>query len=200
MTTRWARFTRGWIAAAVSVFVALCSHALAGGDVPGPAGVALCLAFAGMASIALAGKSLSLPRLAISVVFSQFIFHGLFSMLGAPATTTATTPRSMGDMMSAAPVHLEPLADTGMAMPAWMWLAHAVAVVVTIAALRYGERAFWALLELAKPWLLRVLFLPTAPAAGFKANPPFTSTWVPTSLADILSSLRYRGPPALTAQ
>ena len=48
MHTRWARFVRGWIVAAVSTFVAALSHTLGGGSVPGPLAVVVSLAFAGM--------------------------------------------------------------------------------------------------------------------------------------------------------
>ncbi|MES2169769.1 MAG: hypothetical protein V4479_03480 [Actinomycetota bacterium] len=196
MTTRWARFLRGWIAAAVSVFVALCSHTFAGGAVPSPAGVALCLAFAGMACLALAGKTLSLPRLALSVTFSQFIFHGAFSLLGsAPA---ATTNGSMAGGMEVHALHLQAQADAGMAMPTWMWGAHTVAAVVTIAALRYGERAFWAVLALARPFMLRMLAAVAraeTPARPGPVNP------APRLLRSrlIVSSRSLRGPPVAAA-
>ncbi len=196
MTTRWARFLRGWTAAAVSVFVALCSHALAGGDIPSPAGVALCLAFAGMACVALAGKTLSLPRLAVSVGFSQLLFHGAFSLLGsAPATAV---PGSMASTMDVHALHLEAAADSGMAMPAWMWFAHAIAAVVTIAALRYGERAFWAALALARPFVIRMLAAvartETPPRRGLAGSSPRT---LRSRL--IISSRSLRGPPAVAA-
>ncbi|MET0992153.1 MAG: hypothetical protein ABWX66_07140, partial [Lacisediminihabitans sp.] len=83
MSTRWARVVRGGIAATISVFVALCSHLLAGGDAPGLPGILLCLAFAAMICIALAGRRLSTPKLAVAVGASQFLFHGVFAMLGS---------------------------------------------------------------------------------------------------------------------
>jgi hypothetical protein len=90
MNTRWARFARGWIAAIVSLFVAACSHALAGGALPATAGLALCLAFSGAVCVLLAGKTLSLARLSIAVGLSQLPFHGLFSLLtDAPLGTPA---------------------------------------------------------------------------------------------------------------
>lgn len=59
MTTRWARFARGWIAAIVSLFAAASSHTLAGGSLPATAGIAL----SGATCVPLAGKTLSLARL-----------------------------------------------------------------------------------------------------------------------------------------
>ena len=44
MTTRWARFARGWIATIVSLFVAACSNALADGGLLATVGLALRLA------------------------------------------------------------------------------------------------------------------------------------------------------------
>jgi hypothetical protein len=193
MTTRWARFLRGWIAAAVSVFVALCSHTLAGGNVPSPVGVALCLAFAGMICIALAGKSLSLPRLAVSVGVSQFLFHGAFSLLGSAPVTGSTG--SMASTMDVQTLHLQAAADSGMAMPAWMWFAHAVAALVTIAALRYGERAFWAVLALARPFVIRMLAALTPAETPVRRAPVSPVLCAPRSRL-IVSSLSRRGPPA----
>ena len=196
MTTRWARFLRGWIAAAVSVFVALCSHALAGGDIPSPAGVVLCLAFAGMACVALAGKTLSLPRLAVSVAFSQLLFHGAFSLLGsAPATATSG---SMASAMDVHALHLETTADSGMAMPAWMWFAHGIAAVVTIAALRYGERAFWAGLALARPFVIRMLAAAARAETPPRPRPVSSSPRILRSRL-VISSRSLRGPPTVAA-
>ncbi len=196
MTTRWARFIRGWIAASVSVFVALCSHALAGGDVPSFSGIALCLAFAGMICIALAGKSLSLARLAIAVGVSQFLFHGAFSLLGSASPQAQS--QSMASGMSVQQLHLE-AADSGMSMPAWMWAGHAVAAGVTILALGFGERAFWQLLSLARPFL-RQLFTWLVPEPTVAARfVPTRSEWIPCKRL-IHSAVSRRGPPALAAQ
>jgi hypothetical protein len=200
MTTRWARFVRGWVAAAISVFVALCSHTLAGGAVPSLAGLCLCLAFSGMVCIALAGKSLSLPRLAISVLLSQFLFHGAFSLLGstAPATPTPAT-HSMSDLMSAPAVHITPLVDSGMSMPAWMWAAHGVAAIVTIAALRFGERAFWQLLALTRPLARRLLTPVVVAVTSAEPAHPIEAELLPRPRLVVVSGARRRGPPAFAA-
>ena len=204
MTTRWARFVRGWIAALVSVFIALCSHTLAGGNSPSAAGIALCMAFAAMICIALAGKSLSLPRLAISVCVSQFLFHGAFSLLGtarpeaqAQAQAQAQAP-SMTASMTMQQLHLH-AADSGMSMPAWMWVAHCIAAAVTIVALRCGERAFWRLLELARP-LMRSLFAWLAPLPALAPRfIPTRSEWIPRQRIT-RATVSRRGPPALAVR
>ncbi|MBK4346486.1 hypothetical protein [Lacisediminihabitans changchengi] len=204
MSTRWARFARGWIAAVVSVFVALCSHLLAGGDSPGLPGILLCLAFAGMICIALSGRALSTPRLTIAVGASQFLFHGVFGMLGAAPMSISGGHMDMNPQltMSAQPM-LSPLplaaADSGMAMPGWMWFAHAVAAVITVLALRFGERAFWQLLALASP-LLRMLLALARPVrvSTPPASVPAADAMLPPRLV-VLSTHRHRGPPALAA-
>ena len=188
MTTRAARAARGTVAAAVSLFVALCSHALAGGGMPGVAGIALCAAFATLVCIALTGRSLSLPRLAASVVASQFAFHALFSEFAAG--TGPVVPAMDGMHGMAVHATAQPMAHT--AMPAWMWLAHAAAALLTIAALRFGERAFWAVVTLVAPRALRMLVPTVTPPA--RPAPPRSPALVIPRLAP-LSIMRHRGPP-----
>jgi hypothetical protein len=196
MTTRWARFIRGWIAAAVSVFVALFSHTLAGGAVPSVAGVALCLAFAGMTCIALAGKSLSLPRLSLSVFISQLLFHGWFSLLGSAGTPTITSPATTPSMATEMGEHQMQLQAAGsvMTMPTWMWAAHATAAVLTVLVLRYGERAFWQLIALARPFLLSLFGWVLGTPLPMVRSVPREQESLPRRLA-IVSMLSLRGPP-----
>ena len=200
MTTRWARFARGWIAAAVSVFVALCSHVLAGGQPPSPVAVVLCLAFAGMTCIALTARSLSVPRLAIAVVVSQLLFHGAFSLLGS--TTVPNASQTAVPSMTMAPHSLSfaPVVDPGMSMPAWMWAAHAIAAVLIIAALRFGERAFWHCIELASPFVrLLVQGVPRAVEPLAPRVVPTVIELLPKCLDAMLATVRHRGPPAVLA-
>ena len=191
MTTRAARTARGTVSAAVSLFVALCSHALAGGGMPGLAGIALCAAFATLVCIALAGRRLSLPRLSVSVVASQFLFHALFSEFTASSGPVVPAMAGMHAVTEGAAIH----ATAHPAMPAWMWVAHAVAAVVTIAALRFGERAFWAVVTLVAPRALRML-VPTVTPSPRPARPRRRIRPFP-HLAP-LSPMRHRGPPVLS--
>jgi len=211
--TRWARVARGGVAAAISVFVALCSHLLAGGDAPGLPGILLCLAFAVMICIALTGRRLSTPKLAVAVTASQFLFHGVFGMLGSAPTlpgSEALASRSVGTGHSMhmgglpIPSMLPPgssaaAADSGMAMPAWMWVAHAIAGVLTVLALRFGERAFWRLVALARPFV-RMLLAFASPVVVHTppASIPTLDVLLPPRLV-VLSPRRHRGPPALAA-
>ncbi|MDH6238294.1 hypothetical protein [Cryobacterium sp. CG_9.6] len=203
MTTRWARFARGWIVALVSTLVAAVSHTIGGGGAPGMVAVALSLAFAGMICIALAGRTLSFWRGALAVLTSQLIFHGLFSLGAAGGAISPDAIAASGTHQhSMLPGLIE---SSGTAMPAGhdgatMWIAHGVAAVITIAALRFGERAFWGLLENAR-LIVRALFLPTPtavmpPVLARRAATARVS--LPRNLFVLLSSLRRRGPPLVT--
>ncbi len=85
MGSRPARAMRGTLASAVAIFVAALFHVAGGGAAPGVVPLALSLAFATLASIALTSRRLSLWRLTVSVVLSQFLFHALFSLGGGTA-------------------------------------------------------------------------------------------------------------------
>ncbi|MBG6107233.1 hypothetical protein [Frigoribacterium sp. CG_9.8] len=200
MATRWARFARGWIAAIVSLFVAACSHALAGGALPATAGLALCLAFSGVACVFLAGKTLSLARLSVAVALSQLLFHGLFRLLAdAPPSTTVPTGAGIhhGDTM------VLQLGTASSAFPVmnvnaelWMWTGHASGAIVTIAALSFGERTLWALVRLSHLYISRILDTvhpvetPIVVGSGQDHRAE-----VATACALIFSIHRLRGPP-----
>ncbi|MGO4105327.1 hypothetical protein AB4Y63_15360 [Leifsonia sp. YAF41] len=215
MGTRWARFARGWIVALFSTFVAGLSHALAGGAVPSIVAVVLSLAFAGIVCIGLAGRTLSLARMAVSVLISQLIFHGLFSF-GAPggALTVSPASASAGTAGNGAHEHgpIGVLVGLGSAPvghaaghdAVWMWVAHAVAALITIVALRHGESAFWGLFDTVRLGI-RSLFTALAGAlagATLPAIPRSAATtarvFTPRDLALVFSRMRHRGPPALS--
>jgi hypothetical protein len=200
MTTRWARFARGWIVAAFSTFVAALSHTVGGGSVPPLLAVVVSLAFAGIVSIALSGRTLSTWRLTVAVLVSQLIFHGLFSFGsagGALVATDAATAHSThagSIVVSAIPAGTMSGADHGLMMT----VAHVLAAVVTIVALRFGERAFWGLLStatVALKALVRVLVLTPIPNIP-RAIEASAATLQPPNLLVVLSPMRHRGPPA----
>ncbi|TFB91708.1 hypothetical protein [Cryobacterium sp. HLT2-28] len=213
MTTRWARFARGWIAALFSTFVAALSHTLGGGSGPGLVPVALSLAFAGIVCVGLAGRTLSLWRVSLSVLASQLIFHGLFSLGGsggAMATPSAAPHDHRWIAVLADPALLAAPGSGRLGSGAMtgamaggpadgiaMRLAHLAAAAVTILALRFGERAFWGLLENACP-IIRALFAqhplvlpPRSPRRMVTTARVFT----PRDLRVLLSVMRHRGPP-----
>lgn len=214
MGTRWTRFTRGWVVAGFSLFVAALSHNLGGGAAPGLLAVVLSLAFAGVVCVGLTGATLSLWRVSVSVLASQLIFHGLFSLGGAGSAagrlaTDAATPGGAHDHASVAGLALGGLTDAdggGLAAGphpaevhgALMWLAHGIAAVVTIAALRHGERAFWSLLAGAR-LVIRFLSEPVVTPAVMPAAPRRTPTtapvFTPRDLGVLLSARPHRGPP-----
>jgi hypothetical protein len=204
MSTRWARFARGWIAALVSTFVAVFSHAVAGGSIPSVAGIALCLSFSAVFCVLLAGKTLSLLRQAVSVAISQFLFHGLFGLLAdAPAPPAAGHGMSMD--VSAGFAASLPAQQAAIAMPtdSRMWLGHAVAAGVTVLALRHGERAFWGLLNVARLALTRLFGHTVAVGTGQSSRPHAVASdraRLPRPVEDMLSVLRHRGPPRLTVR
>jgi hypothetical protein len=200
MTTRWARFARGWIVAVFSTFVAALSHTLGGGAVPGLLAVVVSLAFAGIVSIALAGRTLSTWRLTVAVLLSQLVFHGLFSFGGAGGRLSATDAAG----------HAHDAGQTVLLMPAGaateamagnhgalMTASHVLAAIVTVVALRFGERAFWGLFSTAAMAWRALVTVPApvpiwqrpAVAAQFR-----TRLQRPQRLAP-LSPMRHRGPP-----
>ncbi|KFF59707.1 hypothetical protein JF66_09455 [Cryobacterium sp. MLB-32] len=204
MTTRWARFTRGWIVAVVSTFVAAVSHTVGGGAGPGLLPIVVSLAFAGMICVVLAGRTLSLWRGTLAVLASQVIFHGLFSVGSSggslsPEAITASATHQHGQV----PGIIEATGSAAMSGAGHegttMWAAHLVAAVVTIAALRFGERAFWGLLETAA-LILRALFQPgltmvVPPVTG--RRPTTARVSAPRDLLVLLTSVRRRGPPVV---
>lgn len=161
MTTRAARTLRGTAAAAIATFTALFSHVAAGAPLPGWVGIAVPFALATLVSIAVAGRRHSLPRLAVAITLSQALFHTLF-VLGAGGSVTGASAHhaAAGSIAYAAPAlhdHLGP----------GMWLGHALAALVTIAAVHRAERTLRALGR-----LLRRVALPAALPAPLPPERP----------------------------
>lgn len=197
MSTRWARFARGWLAAAFATLVAAGSHTVAGGSSPSAISIVIALAFAGITCIALTGRGLSFIRLAASVILSQAAFHVLFSTIGASpgATVVSGGAHDHGSAMVLLTGDTAPMVHTD----GWMWLGHSLAGAVTIVALRYGEAAFWRLREIALLFV-RTVFVPVPVVAALPrlARKPRVALhyFVPRTCDFIRSSLGLRGPPA----
>ena len=192
MSTRLSRVTRGFFAAVVSTLVAAGSHTLAGGTAPGTVALVLGLATAAIVCIALTGKQLSIPRLAVAVSLSQYAFHSLFSSMGDFA---AAATHAQGHVHGVAVLGADTAAHHTSAI---MWVGHAIAAVLTIAALGYGERAYRSLRAIAAR-VIRSL-VPTGPLP-IEARPgarsaPASRPFAPSFFDIHSSSLRYRGPPA----
>ncbi|MDQ1579415.1 MAG: hypothetical protein QOD05_190 [Microbacteriaceae bacterium] len=189
------------------MFVAALFHVATGGDTPSTIGVVLALAFSGIACIALTGKRLSVWRLAVSVALSQFLFHALFGLgAGTGAASGASLEASSGaahTMMMY--VDIATLAGHGAtstpSMPPadpWMWVGHAAAALVTIAALRYGELAFWSLYRTARIGLSRLVLAPVpVPLDTALPAPVASRVAVVRDLGVLIGRMRHRGPPAI---
>lgn len=192
MQARHARVTRGVLAAAVSTFAAAFSHGVAASQAPSVMALAAASVLAVFVCIALAGRVTPL-RLAASVVISQAGFHALFTLVPATTGSAASSHghHGMVAMTTDAAAHVHAPADSG------MWLGHAAAALVTILALRHGERAFLAiadtLLLTIRALIGALTVMPVlAPASAAPAWLP-----IPTLTTDSLaSSVRRRGPPA----
>ena len=191
MTSRWARFVRGWVTAGFAVFVAAFAHVAGGGHLPHPLALAVSLAFAGILCVPLAGKTLSLPRLAISVAGAQALFHTLFALGGGQGE--AITAGHHGAVTFTASQAVEP----GAAGAQSMLLAHLIAAVITIAALRFGETAFWGIVARAKAGMPRLRAHAPVPIAVPAPVPAPRRELAPTRLRALAASVSRRGPPAL---
>ncbi|RFA22557.1 hypothetical protein [Subtercola boreus] len=197
MNTRPARVIRGLAAALFAVFVASFSHVAGGGTAPGTVGLVLALAFSAVVCVGLAGKSLSIIRLSASVALSQLVLHALFSV-GANAGDATLTVSGMGHHGSMLVSISEGTAAAAATFCSWMWVAHVLAAVVTVLALRRGEGAFWGLVSLAGrrfTRLVRPLFVEPRPVlrpdrSRFSLEPDH-----PRDLGIFLGRLRHRGPP-----
>ena len=207
---RPARLGRGALAAAFSTFVALASHVLAGGAMPGLLGVLVPLVFATSASIALAGLRRSWLRLSVSVALSQLLFHTLF-VVGAASSATVAVVGGAGPHAGHGvdPVVLTVGSAAGSATHAghaghgglWMMLAHAAAAALTVVTLRRGEIVLARLTGLADR-LVSFLLLPVVRLSVLPAHPRAAlsgdeGVWVPAPLSVVRSCVVRRGPPAL---
>ncbi len=195
--TRWARVARGTVAATVSLFIAAFWHSLAGGPLPGSAGIALCLVFSVIACTALAGRRMPRTRLVASVVASQALYHGLFGSLGS---ASVAAPGALGHVhnapidFNAVPIHVHAAQN--------MVLAHIGAATVTIVVLAFGERSMAATVRVARKAILS-LFPAFADAPGTRWPAPLCPTESKRRLRLLsridFSGLRYRGPPPRAA-
>lgn len=183
MHTRAARLGRGWVAAAFATFVAAFSHTIAGGAAPSVFAIAVSLVISGAACTLLAGRGISVVRLTVSVAVSQALFHGLFSSMGTP---TPVAHAHTVDVVASGHEH------------ATMWGAHAVAAVITIVALRYGEAAFWGMARIARMLVLRLLSWPVPSRALPSPTLGFVGEITPRR-SHHLSIMRHRGPPRMAA-
>lgn len=202
MGSRWSRVLRGALVASFAVFTAMFSHLAGGGPAPGLLGLVLALTFGILVSVAFAGRRMSLWRLSASVLLSQVVFHLLFAMGSGPAAVVHQQGHHGAVTMTMG-------AESGMAghadhLGGGMLIAHLCAAIATIVYLRRGERTVWRILGLATERLVAVLLgvvvlipartAPTAVRVAGRHLLPWRD-----DLGVVLSSLRHRGPPVLSA-
>jgi hypothetical protein len=205
MPARAQRLARGWIVGLVATTIAAVSHSLAGGYQPGVLSFGTALVFAGMLGTFVVGRRPSLPRLSVAVGVSQLAFHLLFSLLGSGTGAGSSAPDSrfgmtgmagMGVSPAPAPVAMsahDHIADPG------MWIAHAIAAVLTVVFLRHAELAVWTMLTRLGRVLatrLTVVFVPVASSGvpRIPARPNLVRGPVERLL---VASVSRRGPPLL---
>lgn len=190
--SRLPRVLRGGIAASVATWAALLSHVSAGGEIPGWLGIAVPLVLSLAVCTALAGRRLSLVRLALAVTGSQLIFHTLF-------VVGAVTPSGTSHAH-----HLLPMTDaaattTAIGADPLMWAMHGAAAAVTTLVVHRGERAARTLLAVAADiarWVRRRI-LAAVLALGALDLPalPVAPDAAPVLRSIVLRTAAGRGPP-----
>jgi hypothetical protein len=202
MAGRGTRVVRGTVTAAFAILVATLSHLAGGGHAPGVVGLILAAALAVPTCVLLAGRTVSAVRLAVAVACSQAVMHLLFSV-GTPTSTTVQVVGGHhghgGQLMTTGPGTAETAGMAGMHMGSSMWVAHALAAVVTIVALRYGERAFWDLLALARTSVaiaFRAVALVIAPRVELRHRIARVVRIEIRDLGVCVAASPHRGPPA----
>ncbi|ROQ64930.1 hypothetical protein EDF36_0432 [Rathayibacter sp. PhB152] len=194
-SSRSLRTLRGVVAATVATLTALFSHVAGGGELPGLLGLAVPLVLSVPVCVALAGRGLSLARLAASVGVSQLLFHALFE-IGAAAGPTGAAHAHGGPIdVSAATAHAGGHDSS-------MGIAHLLAAVVTIAVLHRGEALLIAVAATtvhAAARFVRVPAVPVPAAATGRRSSSAPRAILPV-VADVLAdAVPRRGPPAAPA-
>lgn len=197
MPARWTRVVRGGATAVASVLLAALSHVAGGAGSPGVLGVVLALVLATPLCVALGGRRLALGRLVASVLLSQVALHALFGLGTTAGGVTSSSPAGAHHhapfVLRAVPGgEVVPVLDGAAAGP---WVAHLVAAVLTVLALRRGEQALGRLVDLAGG-LVRVVALLTwrPPVTGVRLLPVVAPARRPVA-ARFLVALPRRGPP-----
>ena len=150
--------------------------------------MALALCFAVIVSIALAGRGMSLARLAASTVLSQLAFHLVFSTIG-DAGEVVTTGHHTQVMLSGT--------ESVTHASGGMWFAHGIAAVATVVALRFGERAVLGLRDTGWMIVSPLISFAVVPLLPFTSapEPSVESRIVPRIVRRSLDAVGTRGPP-----
>ena len=190
---RAARAGRGVVAAAVATFLATVSRASVGTQLPPALNVGIALFLAAPVCVLLAGRTMSWWRLTAAVVLSQALFHGILTLdlRGDGVVAGGAHHGGTTALLDATATH-EVAAHA--AHSPWMWAAHALAAVVTIAALGRGERVVHAIARFVVA-ALSVLRPLRGLAPRTDAVPAAPAPLLLTTAMTVLSPMRHRGPP-----
>ncbi len=171
------------------------SHVAAGGVPPGWVGIAVPFAISLLICTAVAGRRVSLVRMSLSVAVSQVMFHSLFVLGsgGEPVVSGGAHHHGMAQAVlavgGAEHVHASPA----------MWVGHAVAGVVTIAALYSGSRMLryaYGIVAQVGCWLRSLWVDPSLPVVRrewFRLCPIERAPFAPPAFSE--NSVSRRGPP-----
>jgi hypothetical protein len=187
--SRASRVARGFIAGSFATGVAALGHGLADGMAPSVLAIATGVVFAGLLGTFAAGRTPSLPRLALTVGGAQLAFHLVFSWL-TPGTGMPGAHHTAGTLLAPAVEHhgTEPV----------MWLAHALAGIATLVFLARAERALWSLLAEAVE-AATVARTPAIASLPRVPHPvPGDAVRHPVAFS-FLSQVTHRGPPSAPA-
>ena len=193
--SRASRVRRGALAASIATFAALMSHVAAGGVPPGWVGIAVPFAISLLICTALAGRRVSLARMSLSVAISHVMYHSLFVLGSGGASVGSGSAHHHGMAQAVLAVggaeHIH-------ASPA-MWVGHAVAGVVTIAALYSGSRMLryaHGIVAQVGCWLRSLWVDPSLPIVRrewFRTRPIERAPFAPPAFSE--NSVPRRGPP-----
>lgn len=191
---RRVRALRGTTAAAIATTTASTGHTFGGGDAPPLWLIAAVTVLTAPIAVALIGRRRSLPRLAAAITAAQVALHAIFAAVGSAPSPAAGTGHVHESAAVAAAFtngndHAAGHFNTA------MLIAHAVAALVTIGIVAYGER----LLAVLAGGIRRVLNSAHVPAPH--SFPRITVPSFPPRAAraeTLLSVLTRRGPPAFS--
>lgn len=210
---RHRRLTRGVLSACFALFMGLCFHLLGGGQLPpAPITLLLPLALAILVCTLLAGTRKSLLRLTAGVAPSQLAFHAFLSAAEQapyhPAhITVGALPHHAGQhsvpLVHAASPHLHMPRHEALSLlsaDTQMFLAHALATVITVAAFYRYELVLEKLGTcLTYLWARLVIALRVLIPLGYPRTSALCTVHLPQVLPAItLTPLLLRGPPLLS--
>ena len=193
-----ARAIRGVAAGLLTTFLALCFHVLGGGDAPSALALGVCAAATTWAAVLIGRARPSPPLLVLAVAVGQLILHTAFSMTTSGVVLSGVDHGGHAHAGDGAVLLIASAGHAGGAM----WLAHVLAGLLTIVAIRRGEQALRALAA-----VVRIAVRDLARAFAFAeplvlaprrrlASPLGAVPALARISAGVGSALVRRGPPA----